>query len=164
MQDKIDRIAKNSVFVVIGLSVITLAAWIIFDHDNGVIRGFMSMTAVLLIASPLSFRLAIPTAIKAGISRCAEKGIFIKDARELLSGRETSDYPVLKEISRRTSATIRGNLFWAFVYNILAIPLAAGVLYPAFGLTLNPIIAATCMTISTLFVITNSLRLKRVRL
>ncbi|MCL4798935.1 MAG: heavy metal translocating P-type ATPase [Burkholderiales bacterium] len=67
------------------------------------------------------------------------------------------------EVARRTMRTIRGNLFWAFVYNIALIPLAAGVFYPAWGLTLNPMLAGLAMGLSSVFVVTNSLRLRRVR-
>jgi len=66
------------------------------------------------------------------------------------------------EVARRTMRTIRANLFWAFIYNILLIPLAAGVFYPAWGLTLNPMLAGLAMGLSSVFVITNSLRLRRV--
>jgi Cu+-exporting ATPase len=67
------------------------------------------------------------------------------------------------EVARRTMRTIRANLFWAFIYNILLIPLAAGVFYPAWGLTLNPMLAGLAMGLSSVFVVTNSLRLRRVR-
>ncbi len=67
-------------------------------------------------------------------------------------------------LSRATMRNIRQNLFFAFCYNLLGIPIAAGVLYPAFGLLLNPMIAAAAMTFSSVSVISNALRLRNVRL
>ncbi len=64
------------------------------------------------------------------------------------------------DIARRTLSTIRGNLFWAFIYNILLIPLATGMFEPAFGLHLNPMVAGLAMGLSSVFVVANSLRLR----
>jgi Cu+-exporting ATPase len=65
------------------------------------------------------------------------------------------------ELSRRTMRTIRGNLFFAFIYNVLGIPLAAGVLYPFIGLLLSPVVASAAMAVSSLSVVGNSLRLRQ---
>jgi P-type Cu+ transporter len=67
-------------------------------------------------------------------------------------------------LSRATMRNIRQNLFFAFVYNTIGIPIAAGVLYPAFGLLLNPMIASAAMSLSSVSVIANALRLRTLRL
>ena len=69
-----------------------------------------------------------------------------------------------RRLSRATMRNIRQNLFFAFFYNVIGIPIAAGVLYPAFGLLLSPIIASAAMSLSSVSVITNALRLRNVSL
>jgi Cu+-exporting ATPase len=83
---------------------------------------------------------------------------------------EASDIALLRDdlggvadaiaLSRRTMRTMRENLFWAFAYNVVGIPIAAGVLYPVFGILLSPILASLAMAFSSVSVVSNSLRLK----
>jgi Cu+-exporting ATPase len=69
-----------------------------------------------------------------------------------------------RTLSRATMANIRQNLFFAFVYNAAGVPIAAGVLYPLLGITLSPIVAAAAMALSSVSVIGNALRLRRLEM
>jgi len=72
--------------------------------------------------------------------------------------------PRALHLARATVATIRQNLFWAFIYNVALIPVAAGVLYPFTGWLLSPVLAAAAMALSSVTVVSNSLRLRAVSL
>jgi Cu2+-exporting ATPase len=298
IQNIVDKVAAVFVPVIMAISVITLALWIIFDPADGVTRGLLAMVSVLVIACPCSLGLATPTAMIAGIGNGARQGILIKDADSLQVARSidavvldktgtitkelkgddiptaTSDFvdevketsakavaemkqmgldvymlsgdnperagkvaakvgidnvisgvlpgdkqnyvkklqsegkkvamvgdgindspalaladlsvamgdgtdiamnaamvtivtsdlekiPQLIKLSRRTFKIIKENLFWAFIYNILAVPIAAGALYPINGFMLNPMVAAACMAMSSVCVVLNSLRLRK---
>nr|WP_316655958.1 heavy metal translocating P-type ATPase [uncultured Gellertiella sp.] len=89
--------------------------------------------------------------------------IAIESADVVLMGSDLRGVANAIALSRATMANIRGNLFWAFAYNVVLIPVAAGALYPAFGLTLSPMLAAGAMALSSVFVLGNALRLKRFR-
>ncbi|PSJ46434.1 copper-translocating P-type ATPase [Zobellella endophytica] len=90
--------------------------------------------------------------------------IAIEAADVVLMSGDLRAVPNALAISRATLRNIRQNLFWAFAYNASLIPLAAGALYPAFGLLLSPMVAAGAMALSSVFVVGNALRLKRVKL
>ena len=86
--------------------------------------------------------------------------VAIDSADVVLMRNSLLDIVSALELSKSTIKTIKQNLFWAFFYNIILIPLAAGLLYPKFGLTLNPMFAALAMSFSSVFVCLNSLRLR----
>ena len=69
-----------------------------------------------------------------------------------------------RNLAIATMANIRQNLFFAIVYNAAGVPIAAGILYPFFGIMLSPVLAAAAMSLSSVFVITNALRLRKIRL
>lgn len=98
----------------------------------------------------------------ADISIAMGKGsdIAIDAAKMTLISNDLSIIPSAIRLSRNTVKTIRQNLFWAFIYNIIGIPIAAGVLYPLNGFLINPMIAGAAMALSSISVVTNSLRLK----
>jgi Cu2+-exporting ATPase/Cu+-exporting ATPase len=81
----------------------------------------------------------------------------------LLHG-DIAKIPQAFKLSRLTIRTIKQNLFWAFIYNIVGIPLAAGAFYPIWGIFLNPIFAGLAMALSSVSVVSNSLLLKKARI
>jgi Cu+-exporting ATPase len=102
----------------------------------------------------------------------ADIGIAIGSGTDVAM--EASDITLIKdnlmgvvravELSKKTVRTIKQNLFWAFIYNTIGIPIAAGILYPFFGILLSPIVASAAMAFSSVSVVSNSLRLKRAKL
>jgi Cu+-exporting ATPase len=99
-----------------------------------------------------------------GISMPRGTDIAIEASDIALMRSDLRGVPSAISLSRRTMATMKQNLFWAFVYNVIGIPIAAGVLYPFTGVMLSPIIASAAMALSSVSVVTNSLRLRRARL
>ena len=94
-----------------------------------------------------------------GIAIGAGADVALDAADVVLMKSTPSDIPAAIRLSRRVLRNIKENLFWAFFYNCIGIPLAAGALIPAFGLTLNPMIGAAAMSLSSFCVVTNALRL-----
>ncbi|MFW6340062.1 MAG: HAD-IC family P-type ATPase, partial [Wenzhouxiangella sp.] len=99
-----------------------------------------------------------------GIAIGTGTDVAIESADVVLMAGDLNKVPAAIALSRATLRNIRQNLFWAFAYNTALIPVAAGVLYPAFGWLLSPMLAAVAMACSSLFVVGNALRLKRIPL
>ena len=98
-----------------------------------------------------------------GIAIGAGTDVAIESADVVLVKSDLADAVTAYDLSRATLANIKMNLFWAFFYNTAGIPIAAGLFFPAFGLTLNPMLAAGAMSLSSLFVVGNALRLNLFR-
>ncbi len=100
------------------------------------------------------------TAANVGIAVGAGTDIAIDCADIVITGNDLCLTADTISLCRKVMRIIKQNLFWAFIYNIIGIPVAAGVLYPFFGVTLNPMIAAAAMSFSSVCVVTNALRLR----
>jgi len=96
-----------------------------------------------------------------GIAIGTGTDIAIESADVVLISGDLRNVPNAIALSKATLRNIKQNLFWAFIYNITLIPVAAGVLYPLFGILLSPVLAAAAMGLSSVFVISNALRLRR---
>jgi P-type Cu2+ transporter len=103
---------------------------------------------------------------QADVSIAMGKGsdIAMDVAKMTLITSDLNSIPKALKLSRKTVQAIRQNLFWAFIYNLIGIPLAAGVLYPVNGFLLDPMIAGAAMALSSVSVVSNSLRLKMSKL
>ena len=99
-----------------------------------------------------------------GIAMGTGTDVAIESAGVTLLKGDLSGIVRARKLSQATMKNIRQNLFFAFIYNSIGVPIAAGVLYPFFGILLSPILAAAAMSFSSVSVITNSLRLRNVKL
>jgi Cu+-exporting ATPase len=99
-----------------------------------------------------------------GIAMGAGADVALESAPVTLVRGELAGIVRARALSRATVRNIHQNLFWAFAYNAVGVPIAAGVLYPVFGIVLSPMIAALAMSLSSVSVVSNALRLHAVRL
>lgn len=140
------------------VGVDTVLADVLPDGKEAELRRLADYGATAMVGDGINDAPAL-TRADTGIAIGAGADVALDAADVVLMKSSLMDVAAAIRLSRQTLKNIHENLFWAFFYNTIGIPLAAGVLYPAFGITLNPMIAAAAMSLSSFCVVTNALRL-----
>ena len=133
-------------------------AGVLPEGKENVIRGLKEKGKVAMVGDGINDAPAL-TRADIGIAIGAGTDIAIDAADVVLMKSRLSDVPAAIRLSRATLTNIHENLFWAFIYNVIGIPLAAGLWIPLFGWQLNPMFGAAAMSLSSFCVVTNALRL-----
>ena len=138
-------------------------AGVLPDGKERVVRELQNGGKAAMVGDGINDAPALTTA-DIGIAIGAGTDVAMDAADVVLVKSRLSDVPAAIRLGRATLRNIRENLFWAFIYNIIGIPLAAGVFIPIFGWQLNPMFGAAAMSLSSFCVVTNALRLNFVKL
>ena len=140
-----------------------VVAGVLPEGKEAVIRELQARGPVLMVGDGINDAPAL-TRAEVGVAIGAGTDVAIDAADVVLMKSKLSDVPAAVRLSRATLRNIHENLFWAFIYNTVGIPLAAGAFVKAFGWTMNPMIGAAAMSLSSFCVVSNALRLNLVRL
>ncbi len=146
------------------LGIADVEAGVLPDRKREVVQRFQQQGRIVAMAGDGVNDAPALAQAQVGIAMGSGTDVAIKSAGITLIKGDLRGIVKARRLSRATMRNIRQNLFFAFVYNALGIPFAAGVLFPAFGLLLNPMVASAAMSLSSVSVIGNALRLRKVSL